>query len=80
MIRRLLGGPYHIPTHICKGGMRVAGSTTHLDPVPGRYTRKCRVCKQKFIVDVIPLSGENRQVGEFLLFKGVWVGSTKVAE
>jgi hypothetical protein len=47
MPRRLIGGPNRLPTHFCKDGNRVAGSTTHFDPIAGQYVRKCRVCRRQ---------------------------------
>ena len=62
MPRRLIGGPNRLPTHFCKDGNRVAGSTTHFDPIEGQYVRKCRVCKKKFHAEVVSVD-ETVQAG-----------------
>lgn len=78
---RLLGGPYRLPKHACKGGTVVAGQRTHFDPIAGDYVRKCRICKHRFDATVVPLD-ETVQAGLGVrLFKVRWLSDSEaVAE
>lgn len=55
----------------------VNGATTHFDPISGVYKRKCRVCKQVFYAQVVPINERDHHLGEFSLWKGVWLDASK---
>ena len=80
MTRRLIGGPYRLPRHLCKNGDMVNGATTHFDPVSGDVVRKCRVCKQRFNAYVTLINERDRNLGEFEIYKAVWFEPKEVAQ